>query len=83
MLYASRLLLAAKTSDRAIDRATDRPTERENSLGVIERSTLPLQNTFGVALLFVLLWGAIAATAYHYWQLRKTCLLYTSDAADE
>ena len=72
MLYASRLLLAAKTSDRAIDRATDRPTERENSLGVIERSTLPLQNTFGVALLFVLLWGAIAATAYHYWQLRKT-----------
>jgi len=64
MLYTSKLLLAVK--------ATDRTTDPENSLGMIERSTLPLQNTFGVSLLFVLLWGAIAATAYHYWQLRKT-----------
>jgi hypothetical protein len=64
MLYTSKLLLAVKTSDRT--------TEPENSLGGIERSTLPLQNTFGVSLLLVLLCGAIAATAYHYWQLRKT-----------
>ena len=65
MLYRSKLLLVAKPSDRTI-------MERDSSLGAIEQSTMPLQNAGGVGLLGVLLLGAIAATAYHYWQLRKT-----------
>ena len=72
MLYTSRLLLAVKASDRTTDRGV---TDRESSLGslgAIEQSTMPLQNAGGVGLLCLLLLGAIAATAYHYWQLRKT-----------
>jgi hypothetical protein len=50
---------------------TVKPSDREGLLGSIEQSTMPLQNTVGVSLLLVLLWGALGATAYHYWQLRK------------
>ncbi len=60
MLYASKTVISVKTSDR------------EGVLGAIEQSTLPLQNTVGVSLLLVLLWGGIGAIAYYYWQLRKT-----------
>ncbi|TYQ28016.1 hypothetical protein PseudUWO311_06180 [Pseudanabaena sp. UWO311] len=60
MLYASKPLMSVKTSDR------------EGFLGAIEQSTLPLQNTVGVSLLLVLLWGGLGAIAYQYWQLRKT-----------
>ena len=60
MLYASKNVIAVKTS-----------TDHEGFLGTLEQSTLPLQNTGGVSLLLVLLWGAIGATAYNYWQLRK------------
>jgi hypothetical protein len=59
MLYGSKNVIAVKTSDR------------EGLLGAIEQSTQPLQNAVGVSLLMVLLWGAIGATAYTYWQLRK------------
>ena len=59
MLYASKTVIGVKTSDR------------EGFLEKIEQSTLPLQNTVGVSLLIVLLWGAIAATGYNYWHLRK------------
>ncbi len=59
MLYASRVVTTVKTNDR------------EGFLGAIEQSTVPLQNTVGVTLLLVLLWGAIGASAYQYWQLRK------------
>jgi len=59
MLYASKNVIAVKTSDR------------EGFLETLEQSTLPLQNTGGVSLLLVLLWGAIGATAYNYWQLRR------------
>ncbi|MCY7334191.1 MAG: hypothetical protein LH649_16390, partial [Pseudanabaena sp. CAN_BIN31] len=59
MLYASKIVIGVKTSDR------------EGLLGTVEQSTLPLQNTVGVSLLLVLLWGAIAATGYNYWHLRK------------
>ena len=69
MLDKSKLLLVAKTSDRATDRVI---TERESLLGAIEQSTLPLQNAGGVGLLGVLLLGAIAAIAYQHWQLHKT-----------
>ena len=60
MLYASKTVISVKTSDR------------EGVLGAIEQSTLPLQNTVGVSLLLVLLWGGLGAIAYHYWQLQKT-----------
>jgi len=60
MLYASKNVIAVKTS-----------TDHEGFLGTLEQSTLPLQNTGGVSLLLVLLWGAIGVTAYNYWQLRK------------
>ncbi len=60
MLYASKVLTTAK------------PSDREGFLGSLNQSTLPLQNAGGVSLLLVLLWGAIGATAYHYWKLRKT-----------
>lgn len=59
MLYASNVITTVKTEDRSF-------------ISSLEQSTLPLQNTFGVTLLLVLLWGAIGATAYHYWQLRQT-----------
>lgn len=59
MWYASKTMVVVKTSDR------------EGVLGAIEQSTRPMQNTVGVSLLLILLWGAIGATAYHYWQLRK------------
>lgn len=59
MLYASKVLTTVKTSDR------------EGFLGSLNQSTLPLQNAGGVSLLLVLLWGALGATAYYYWQLRK------------
>ncbi|BBC22624.1 hypothetical protein [Pseudanabaena sp. ABRG5-3] len=60
MLYASKVVTTAKTDDR------------EGFLGSLEQSTLPMQNVGGVSLLLVLLWVAIGATAYNYWQLRKT-----------
>lgn len=59
MLYASKTVISVKTSDR------------EGLIGAIEQSTLPLQNTVGVSLLLILLWGALGATVFHYWQLRK------------
>jgi uncharacterized protein (DUF736 family) len=59
MLYASKVVTTMKTEDRSF-------------IVFLEQSTLQLQNTVGVSLLLVLLWGAIGATAYHYWQLRKT-----------
>ena len=59
MLYASRVVSVVKSSDR------------DSSLGMIENATMPLQNVGGVSLLFILLWGAIGATAYNYLQLRK------------
>jgi hypothetical protein len=59
MLHKSNVVMAVKS-------------DREGGfLGAIEQSTLPLQNTVGVSLLLVLLWGAIGATVYNYWQLRK------------
>ena len=60
MLYASKIMVAVKTSDR------------DSSLGMIENVTEPLQNAGGVSLILILLWGAVGATAYYYWQLRKT-----------
>jgi hypothetical protein len=60
MLYASKTLISVKTSDR------------EGFIGTLEQSTLPLQNTVGVSLLLVLLWGGLGAIAYYYWRLRKT-----------
>jgi uncharacterized protein (DUF736 family) len=60
MLYASKTLISVKTNDR------------EGFLGTLEQSTLPLQNTVGVSLLLVLLWGGLGAIAYYYWRLRKT-----------
>lgn len=60
MLYASKVLTTVKTGDR------------EGFLGSLNQSTLPLQNVGGVSLLLVLLWGAIGAATYYYWQLRKT-----------
>lgn len=59
MLYASKVVAMVKTEDRSL-------------ILSLEQSTLPLQNIVGVSLLLVLLWGMIGATAYHYWQLRKT-----------
>jgi len=59
MLYASRVVSVVK------------PSDRDSSLGMLENVTLPLQNMGGVSLLFILLWGAIGATAYYYLQLRK------------
>lgn len=59
MLYASRVVSVVKSSDR------------DSSLGMIENATMSLQNVGGVSLLFILLWGAIGATAYNYLQLRK------------
>ncbi|PZV18346.1 MAG: hypothetical protein DCF20_04435 [Pseudanabaena sp.] len=59
MLYASKALV------------TEKPSDREGFLDIIEQSTLPMQNTFGVSFLLILLWGWIGATAYHYWKLRK------------
>jgi hypothetical protein len=59
MLNASKTVVAVKTNDR------------EGFLGMIEQSTMPLQNAGGVSLLCLLLLGAIATTAYCYWQLRK------------
>jgi hypothetical protein len=59
MLYTSKTLISVKTSDR------------DGFLGVVEQSTRPLQNTGGVSLLLILLWGAIGATAYYYWKSRK------------
>ena len=53
-------MVAVKTSDR------------DSSLGMIENVTEPLQNAGGVSLILILLWGAVGATAYYYWQLRKT-----------
>jgi len=59
MLHTSRVVMAVKS-------------DREGGfLGAIEQSTQPLQNAVGVSLLLVLLWGALGATAYNYWQLRK------------
>jgi len=46
-------------------------SDRAGALGALEQSTLPLQNTLGVSLLLVLLWTAIGASAYYFWQLRK------------
>jgi uncharacterized protein (DUF736 family) len=60
MLYASKTVISVKTSDR------------EGFLGTLEQSTLPLQNTGGVSLLLILLWGGLGAIAYYYWRLRKT-----------
>jgi len=59
MLYASRVVSVVKSSDH------------DSSLGMIENATMSLQNVGGVSLLFILLWGAIGATAYNYLQLRK------------
>jgi hypothetical protein len=59
MLYKSNVLMTVKSN------------QESGFLGVLEQSTLPLQNTVGVSLLLVLLWGAIGATIYNYWQLQK------------
>lgn len=59
MLYASKVITTVKTDDRSL-------------ISSLNQAILSLQNTVGVSLLLVLLWGAIGATAYHYWQLRKT-----------
>ncbi|MEI6063837.1 MAG: hypothetical protein WCQ26_04535 [Pseudanabaena sp. ELA748] len=59
MLYTSKVVMAAKS-------------DRGGFEGIFEQSTLPLQNTIGVSLLLVLLWGAIGAGAYQYWQTRKS-----------
>ncbi len=61
MLSASKTFVAIKAGDR-----------EGSPLGAIENATLPLQNVGGVSLLLILLWGAIAGSAYTYWQLRKT-----------
>ncbi len=60
MLYSLQTVPTTKTSDR------------DGFIGNIEHSMLPLQNPIGVSLLLILLWGAIGATAYNYWQLRKS-----------
>ena len=59
MLYRSNVLMTVKSDQEG------------GLLGALEQSTLPLQNTVGVSLILVLLWGAIGATAYNYWQLQK------------
>jgi hypothetical protein len=58
MFYTSKVVMAVKS-------------DRGGFLGIVEQSTLPLQNTIGVSLLLVLLWGAIGVGAYQYWQTRK------------
>jgi hypothetical protein len=61
MLYASRAVMTVKPN-----------SNHEDFIGAIDQATLPLHNVGGVSLLGVLLLGAIATSAYNYWQLRQT-----------